>query len=550
MAEIETTGQFLAVNDELVLGVEIGHGAVRLALVDPIGVFVVDAIERPVAMAAGPRDPRTQEQYVADAITAGLGSLGGGGHSPSRVAATIGFANSGVGSGSSITGWLDSLSADLGEPVVAIGEPGVSYTPLASLDFAQRVFDRLALRLTWLELAPVALARTLGEIEDGAVIFGSGIAWQARVVNGEVLEAFEDPEGSSGAEPVVKQADAAVDITELVGATVDEQLCRERGFSLLSLGPAVGAVLGSLSNEGVNLLGSVTVHSPESSSPGAAGPTNGSPRPRPNTAEMGVVGKSNTGRHRAVSGLASAKVPPPLSRERRPSGQYAALNDVPLADDETLREQYAEASARHARLSMEHAEISERDLANQFFEGRKDQFFEGSNDPFDAAPIISTAEHVLGFEADTEIAREGSSGSGVTGMGETKRGSLSAFLGESHELVEAGDNRLNSGTPLLEGTNGLETEFSATGIQADHTWAPPVYAPDSPPIHPAEVATGTPNALRSESEVETPTPMSQRRARTPAGAPKEKEFHVPEFLLGALVMLSICVFIFAVWFVL
>lgn len=238
------------------LGVELGRNKVRLSLLDPKGGDVLDVVERPIAKAGGPRDPIEQEVSTRAALVAALDRLGLPDGSGLLAGATIGFSNCGVGSGPALQGWLESLSEQLAQPLVQVGDVGISYAPARCLDFVQRVFDQSGLRLDRVELAPVAAARTMGRVSSAAVSLGSGIAWTARILEDQVLEAFEAADGpfDDALRQIGPGGELAARPIALHGIAIEESLCRNRGVTAPSLAPAIGVARGLLSREHTNLL--------------------------------------------------------------------------------------------------------------------------------------------------------------------------------------------------------------------------------------------------------------------------------------------------------
>lgn len=238
-----------------VLGVEIGRNKVRLVLLDQSGRGVVDVIERPIAKAGGPRDPIEQVAATQAALQAALSRLGVEGH---RIltGATIGFSNCGVGSGPALLGWLETLSGEIGEPVIVSGRQGVSYAPSRCIEFVQRVFEGTELRLDRVELAPVAANRVAGSLPVEALTLGSGVAWMARVLNDEVLEAFESAEGpfDDVLRVVAQGANSPAPLVSLAELDIAEDLCRNRGVSIAALAPAAGVARSLFGDDDTNLL--------------------------------------------------------------------------------------------------------------------------------------------------------------------------------------------------------------------------------------------------------------------------------------------------------
>lgn len=234
------------------LGVEIGRTQVRLALLDPDGKVVDDAVEAPIV--GGDIDEATAGPAISDALASAIGRLGLIPGTPVQVGATIGFSHCGVGSGPALRDWLVGLSRELREPVVHIGEHGVSYAPVRCLDFVDRVFRSASIRLDRVELAPVAASRTLGLLRSGALTLGSGVAWSARILDGEVMEALEVVDGAVDEVLHLVSGGTPRPVANLDGVFLDEGLCRSRGVSPASLAPAVGVALSLHDTPGRNLL--------------------------------------------------------------------------------------------------------------------------------------------------------------------------------------------------------------------------------------------------------------------------------------------------------
>ncbi len=243
------------------MGVEIGRSKVRLVMLDPSGREVVDVSERPIARAGGPRNPMDSEAATRAALVAALDRVGITDPSGHVAAATIGFPNCGVGSGPALRGWLESLSMELDERFVLVGDTGVSYAPARCVELVHRVFEDSGLMLDRVELAPVAAARILGRVANGAISLGSGIAWTARVLDDQVLEAFEAADAPFDHELLVAgPGTGPTSPAYLDGVIVDESLCRNRGVTPAALAPATGVALGVLSASPTNLLAGHTLH--------------------------------------------------------------------------------------------------------------------------------------------------------------------------------------------------------------------------------------------------------------------------------------------------
>lgn len=236
------------------LGIEVGRSLVRLALLDDSAKRVLNIVERPIAKAGGPRDPIEEEASTRQAIEEGLDRLSVDGSSQLRVGVTIGFRNCGVGSGPALEGWLISLSEEIDQPIISTDGDGVSYCPSQWLAFTRQVLEPTVVSANSILLAPVAASRVLGPVQSVSMKLGSGIAWSARILNNQVLEAFETLDGALD-EPIhlLVDNDAQL-VTSLTGVEIDQELCRNRGISEAALAPCVGAAVSLLDVDGANLL--------------------------------------------------------------------------------------------------------------------------------------------------------------------------------------------------------------------------------------------------------------------------------------------------------
>ncbi|MGI9616217.1 MAG: hypothetical protein ACR2QO_25100 [Acidimicrobiales bacterium] len=240
--------------DGELVGVEIGRTKVRIVVLDWRANKVRDAVERPIAKAGGPRDPIEQESSTRSAIEAGLDRLDVIDFSSMAVGATIGFPNCGVGSGPALQEWLESLGEDLDEAVYYTGNGGVSYAPASCVEFVERVFEPTVLGLNRVELAPVAAARVLQSVRSGAISLGSGVAWSARLLNNQVLEAFETVDGGFDDELQVLINGIGQPITSLDGYEIDPSFGPNRGLTAAALAPSIGVAVALLDPDAPNLL--------------------------------------------------------------------------------------------------------------------------------------------------------------------------------------------------------------------------------------------------------------------------------------------------------
>lgn len=304
-----STGRIDAGPPPVLLGVELGRRRVRLAVLDDEGRVLHDATEVPIE-----GDDQHVELLAAAtsrAIAAGVGRLGLTPATPVRVGATIGFPYCGVGSGPALPEWLVELSRELGEPVVYIGEHGVSYAPVHCLDYVDQVFRSVPLRLDRVELAPLAASRTLGLLRTGTVRLGSGIAWSARILDGEMMEAFEAGDGPVDEVLHVVTSDDARPVQLLDGVFIDGSLSHDRDLSPGALAPAVGVAVALLDPPGRNLLDGRLVDAAAR----RAGGGRGAPRPQPSP----LASPPDAGGDPGVAGPPPRTVRPAPDRPR-PSG--------------------------------------------------------------------------------------------------------------------------------------------------------------------------------------------------------------------------------------
>lgn len=314
------------------LGVEIGRSQVRLALLDPDGRVVDDAIAAPIV--GGDADEAMAEVSISSAIAGAVSRLGIIPGTPLQVGATIGFPHCGVGSGPALHDWLFELSVDLREPVVHVGDHGVSYTPIRCLDFIDRVFRSASLPLDRVELAPVAASRTLGLLRSGSVTLGSGVAWSARILDGEMMEAFEVIDGEVDEVLHLVTNGTRRPVDHLDGVFLDDGLCRSRGVSPASLAPAVGVALGLHDSPGRNLLDGrildAAATGPQARSP-IPPPNRGPERPAPETAPsgQGLAHRSAASPGRArVDDVGTSRPAPRRAAERPPTSRLSATDLV------------------------------------------------------------------------------------------------------------------------------------------------------------------------------------------------------------------------------
>lgn len=303
------------------LGIEIGRNKVRLVLLDREGNELRDVVERPIVKAGGPRDPIEEEFSTRSAIEAGLNRFELDQSGMLLVGATMGFPNCGVGSGPAIRDWLATLSDDIGEPLVYSGDTGLSYAPTSCVDFVRRVFEPLDLHLDRVELAPVAASRCLDLLPSGAMTLGSGVAWSARILNNQVLEAFETIDGLFDEVLQFSSNGRHSELDRLQGVNTDPMILSGRGVKIGSLGPSVGVAVGLLDFDASNLLDGTRVTGVQYAGPAQAEPQAASSRDVP----VERLPLSEPLRPDPDP----APVPPPDPTAADPWGQSAARSSAP-----------------------------------------------------------------------------------------------------------------------------------------------------------------------------------------------------------------------------
>ncbi|MFV0527055.1 MAG: hypothetical protein ACK5RL_21430 [Acidimicrobiales bacterium] len=233
---------------------EIGRKKVRAVSLDGEALTVRDVVERPIVTGDGPRDPIAEEYSTRSALESALNWLDAGRINRAPIGVSIGFPNCGVGSGPTMGPWLTGLSEEIGGPILYCGEVGVSYAPADCIEFVHRVFDGIPVRVSRVDLAPVAASRCLGHLPSAALTLGSGVAWSARVLNDNVMEAFETIDGSFDEPLAVLSAGRPVELATLSGVEVEPRLLERRGLTVGTLAPAVGAAIGLLDENGSSLV--------------------------------------------------------------------------------------------------------------------------------------------------------------------------------------------------------------------------------------------------------------------------------------------------------
>ncbi|MFV0258636.1 MAG: hypothetical protein ACK5PP_09345 [Acidimicrobiales bacterium] len=222
--------------------------------IDGEALTVRDVVERPIVTGDGPRDPDAEEYSTRSALESALNWLDAGRINRVPVGVSIGFPNCGVGSGPTMGSWLAGLSEEVGGPILYCGDDGISYAPADCVEFVHRVFDGIPVRVTRVDLAPVAAGRCLGHLPSAALTLGSGVAWSARVLNNNVMEAFETIDGSYDEPLAVLSSGRLVELASLSGVEVDSRLLERRGLTVGTLAPAVGAAIGLLDENGPSLV--------------------------------------------------------------------------------------------------------------------------------------------------------------------------------------------------------------------------------------------------------------------------------------------------------
>ncbi len=238
-----------------ILGIEIGRRVVRGVRLDQETTELTAAseclLDGPVVSTDGVIDPeaaRPSLEYIIE-------QLGVRDRAQVRVGFSIGPRNGGVGSGPSMSKWLETQAANLREHMICSGGLGISFAPSRAVDAALKLASDSGIDLVRVDLAPVAGARAIGGQVDDAICLGSGRGWQARMRDFEVLEAMENPEiGDDDTLSIIGPSGHPRYIARYGWVEISAELDQAQRLDIGQLAPAVGAAIGVAYESPANLL--------------------------------------------------------------------------------------------------------------------------------------------------------------------------------------------------------------------------------------------------------------------------------------------------------
>lgn len=284
-----------------ILGIEIGRRVARGVRLDRERGVVMAATEVPLGDLGLDRDGIIDPPIVCGAIEQILVELGIGDRSQIKAGVTVGPRNSGVGSGATMTSWLEAQAAHLHEALTCSGTLGVAFVPSRAVDAAVKVASGMGLDLTRVDLAPVAAARAIGDQVEDLICLGSGRGWQARMRDFEVLEAMESPEVGVEQPLTIVAPDGNTRFISGFGwVDLSDELKRSARYELGNLAPAVGVAIGVAYESPANLLEGKVVgcdrHRPKPAGPGDLARTTGPVGPGAQARSTGPVGPRDLAR--------------------------------------------------------------------------------------------------------------------------------------------------------------------------------------------------------------------------------------------------------------
>ncbi|MGI9616717.1 MAG: hypothetical protein ACR2QO_27625, partial [Acidimicrobiales bacterium] len=184
-----------------------------------------------------------------------LAKLGVRDRSQLRVGFTIGPRNSGVGSGPSMSGWLEAQANNLREPMLCSGGLGIAFAPSRAVDAALKLASGAGIDLVRVDLAPVAAARAIGDQVEDLICIGSGQGWQARMRDFEVLEAMENGDvGPDDPLAIFAGNGSSRSIARYGWVEIAPELDQSRRLDIGQLATAVGVAIGIAYESPANLL--------------------------------------------------------------------------------------------------------------------------------------------------------------------------------------------------------------------------------------------------------------------------------------------------------
>lgn len=221
------------------VGIEISLNKVRICVLSPSGVLI-DFAEAPRTSSSS--DSVADISHSLETAWQRLVIEPG-----ARVGVAVGAGYSGVGSGPAMNPWLDALENKICQKVCRVGSSseGISYIPMACIQELKMVFENLGAHLSLVEVAPVAVARMLGNNGTGRMEFNSSVAWKTRVYKGKVLEAISSEILIESEEILVTGTDGlATILSNNSGYGLDESLLTANGLSVSKIGISFGSAIG------------------------------------------------------------------------------------------------------------------------------------------------------------------------------------------------------------------------------------------------------------------------------------------------------------------
>lgn len=305
----------LAKDSPIILGLEMGRGVCRGALVDRANHEVVAVAEVHIA-----DDPSDSSGFVDPGVAGPalddlLAHLRVADRSQLAVGMSIGPRHAGVGSGPSMAKWLESQAVALQQGLVCAGGLGVAFMPVRAVDMAVKAGFDVGLELSRVDFAPVAGARAIGAQVDDLICVGSGRGWQARMRDFEVLEAGENQRVPSDHTLTIVGAAGTSGIDRYGWIELSAYLQEQPGMDVGRYAVAVGAAIGVLYDSPANLLEGQVID-------GRAESLHRSPARPPTSGDGGraesvrPVQTSQPVRHEATLQLATARIEEQSTPER------------------------------------------------------------------------------------------------------------------------------------------------------------------------------------------------------------------------------------------
>ncbi len=238
-----------------ILGIEVGRCAVRGVRLNQESAELVAAAECMFDAEAVSHDGVIDPSMYGPQLEDLLAKLGVRDRSQVRVGFTIGPRNSGVGSGPTMSTWLEAQAVNLREPMLCSGGLGIAFVPSRAVDAVLKLASGAGIDLVRVDLAPVAAARAIGDQVEDLICIGSGQGWQARMRDFEVLEAMENAEIGVDDGLAIFSADGSARTIPRYGwVEISAELDQAQRLDIGQLAPAVGAAIGVAYESPANLL--------------------------------------------------------------------------------------------------------------------------------------------------------------------------------------------------------------------------------------------------------------------------------------------------------